>query len=55
MRLAFRQTHLYRFVNMVRPTGFEPAAFRVGVIRPSSRKPLWYKGLVGIAQLSGDL
>ena len=54
-RLAFRQTHLYRFVNMVRPTGFEPAAFRVGVIKPSSRKPLWYKALVGIAQISGDL
>ncbi len=31
MRLAFRQTHLYRLVNMVRPTGFEPAAYRVGV------------------------
>ena len=31
MRLTFRQTHLYRFVNMVRPTGFEPAAYRVGV------------------------
>ena len=55
MRLAFRQTHLYRLVNMVRPTGFEPAAFRVGVIRPSNHKPLWYKGLVGIAQLSGIL
>ena len=55
MRLALRQTHLYRFVNMVRPTGFEPAAFRVGVIRPSSHKPLWYKALVGIAQISGDL
>ena len=52
MRLAFRQTHLYRFVNMVRPTGFEPAAFRVGVIRPSSREPLWHNGLVGIAQIS---
>ena len=25
MRLAFRQTHLYRFVNMVEVTGFEPA------------------------------
>ena len=52
MRLAFRQTHLYRFVNMVRPTGFEPAAFRVGVIRPSSREPLWHNGLVGIAHIS---
>ena len=52
MRLALRQTHLYRFVNMVRPTGFEPAAFRVGVIRPSSREPLWHNGLVGIAQIS---
>ena len=55
MRLAFRQTHLYRFVNMVRLTGFEPAAFRVGVIRPSSHKPLCRKGLVGIAQIYGDL
>ena len=52
MRLAFRQTHLYRFVNMVRPTGFEPAAFRVGVIRPSSQKALRRKGLVGVAQIS---
>ena len=52
MRLAFRQTHLYRFVNMVRPTGFEPAAFRVGVIRPSSRKALRRKSLVGVAQIS---
>ena len=33
MRLAFRQTHLYRFVNMVRPGGFEPLAFRVGAER----------------------
>ena len=51
MRLAFRQTHLYRFVNMVRPTGFEPAAFRVGVIRLSSRKALRRKGLIGAAQI----
>ena len=51
MRLAFRQTHLYRFVNMVRPTGFEPAAFRVGVIKPSSRKALRRKALIGIAQI----
>ena len=55
MRLAFRQTHLYRLVNMVRPTGFEPAAFRVGVIRPSSRKALRRKGLIGVAQVSGIL
>ena len=27
MRLAFRQTHLYRFVNMVRLKGFEPPTF----------------------------
>ena len=40
---------------MVRPTGFEPAAYSVGVIRPSSHKPLWYKALVGIAQISGIL
>ena len=31
MRLTFRQTHLYRFVNMVRPTRFERATYRVGV------------------------
>jgi len=37
------------------PTGFEPAAFRVGVIRPSSRKPLRRKGLVEIAQISAIL
>ena len=55
MRLTFRQTHLYRLVNMVRPTGFEPAAFRVGVIRPSSRKALRRKGLIGVAQISGIL
>ncbi len=40
---------------MVRPTGFEPAAFRVGVIRPSSRKALRRKGLVEIAQISAIL
>ena len=27
MRLTFRQTHLYRFVNMVRLKGFEPPTF----------------------------
>ena len=43
----------YDFADfLVRPTGFEPAAFRVGVIRPSSREPLWHNGLVGIAQIS---
>ena len=26
MRLAFRQTHLYRLVNMVGVPGFEPGA-----------------------------
>ena len=41
--------------SLVRPTGFEPAAFRVGVIRPSSRKALQGKGLVEIAQIFGIL
>lgn len=41
--------------SLVRPTGFEPAAFRVGVIRLSSRKPLWHNGLVGVAQICGIL
>ena len=40
---------------LVRPTGFEPAAFRVGVIRPSSRKALRRKALIGLAQISGIL
>ena len=40
---------------LVRPTGFEPAAYRVGVIKPSSRKALRHKGLVGIAQISAIL
>ena len=40
---------------MVRPTGFEPAAYRVGVIRPSNRKALRRKGLVGVAQISAIL
>ena len=31
MRLAFRQTHLYRFVNLVCPMRFERTTFRVGV------------------------
>ena len=41
--------------DVVRPTGFEPAAFRVGVIRPSNRKALRRKDLVGIAQIFGIL
>ena len=40
---------------LVRPTGFEPAAYRVGVIRPSNREALRRKGLVGIAQISAIL
>ena len=55
MRLALRQKHLYRQFCIVCPTGFEPAAFRVGVIRPSSRKALQGKGLVEIAQISAIL
>ena len=43
------------FFVLVRPTGFEPAAFRVGVIRPSSWKTLRRKGLVEIAQISAIL
>ena len=29
MRLTFRQTHLYRFVNMVDLKGFEPSTSRM--------------------------
>ena len=38
------------FEVLVRPTGFEPAAYRVGVIRPSRRKPRFYAGFRYIAQ-----
>ena len=40
---------------LVRPAGFEPVAYRVGVIRPSSRKALQGKGLVGVTQISAIL
>ena len=40
---------------LVRPTRFERATYRVGVIRPSSRKALRRKGLIGVAQISGIL
>ena len=36
--------------ELVRPTGFEPATFRVGVLRPSKEKPLKRKGFGRIAQ-----
>ena len=49
----------YRYTQvlstLVRPAGFEPVAYRVGVIRPSSRKALRRKGLVGVAQISAIL
>ena len=32
---------------MVRPAGFEPVAYRVGVIRRSNGKPLQANGFVG--------
>ena len=35
---------------LVRPTGFEPAAYRVGVIRPSRKKARFYAGFRHIAQ-----
>ena len=41
--------------RVVRPTGFEPAAYRVGVIRPSNRKALRRKCLIGVAQISAIL
>ena len=50
MPLAFSQWHLYRLDFMVRPTGFEPAAFRVGVIRQSNKKACIGNGFSGIAQ-----
>ena len=45
-RPAFQQS-----VCVVRPTGFEPAAYRVGVIRPSKKKPRFYAGFRYIPQI----
>ena len=44
--------HLFCLHILVRPTGFEPAAFRVGVIRLSKGKPLWRKGFSRFARFS---
>ena len=35
----------------MRPTGFEPAAYRVGVIRSSSKKPRFHAGFRYIPQI----
>ena len=35
----------------MRPTGFEPAAYRVGVIRPSKKKPRFHAGFSYIPQI----
>ena len=35
----------------MRPTGFEPAAYRVGVIRPSKKKPRFHAGFRYIPQI----
>ena len=39
---------------MVRPTGFEPATFRVGVIRRSNAKPLRRSRFVDYAQFKTE-
>ncbi len=36
---------------LVRPTGFEPAAYRVGVIRPSKKKTRFHAGFRYIPQI----
>ena len=46
MRLTFRQTHLYRFVNMVGVRGFEPRASWSRTKRATNcatpRQPVYY-------------
>ena len=46
MRLAFRQTHLYRFVNLVGVRGFEPRASWSRTKRATNcatpRQPVYY-------------
>ena len=37
--------------ELVRPTGFEPATFRVGVLRPSKAPPLGRMGFSGFARI----
>ena len=41
--------------ELVRPTGFEPATFRVGVIRRSTGKLLGANGFVGFRQIFMEL
>ena len=55
MNKIFSPCHKQGENIVVRPTGFEPAAYRGGVIKPSSRKALRRKGLVEIAQISAIL
>jgi len=59
LKISFQQKATlnlsFKVAFLVRPTGFEPAAYRVGVIRPSSRKALRRKALIGLAQISGIL
>jgi len=59
LKISFQQKATlnlsFKVAFLVRPTGFEPAAFRVGVIRPSNRKALQCNGLIGIAQIFGIL
>lgn len=51
---AKRKAHLNIRVclyTLVRPAGFEPVAYRVGVIRWSNGKPLGANGFVGFGQI----
>ena len=42
-------------ILLVRPTGFEPAAFRVGVIRRSNAKHLQRSRFIDSTQIGADL
>ena len=44
-----------RLFTLVRPAGFEPVAYRVGVIRRSNGKPLQANSFVGFGQICREL
>ena len=52
---AYNYRYTQVLSTLVRPTGFEPAAFRVGVIRRPNEKALRPSGLVGFGQICGEL
>ena len=62
MRLAFRQTHLYRFVNMAERVGFEPTEpcgstdFESASLRPLRYiSMLYFQGFAGFRLIENQV